>query len=94
MNNTECKTKTYNLFINSSNQANLSSIENSSHVQLNAILVFIHPYELEQLDLDEFNIDIRVDDNGAITIGDKTVKAVEIQPGLKILGVIRNSNYQ
>jgi hypothetical protein len=81
--------KTYNFLINASNQANLASSSNMSAIQLNSILVFINPYELEKLNFEDLDINIQVDEKGIIKVNDLPVEPIEIKPGIRILGIAK-----
>lgn len=89
MESAESSKKTYNFLINASNQANLSSSSNMSAVQLNSILVFINPYELEKLNFEDLDIDIQVDGKGIIKVNGLPVEPIEIKPGLRVLGITK-----
>ncbi len=79
--------KPYNFLINASNQANLSSNSNITAAQFNSFFVFIHPYELEKMNFDGFEINIDMDDKGNLCINDTTFEAIEISPGVKIFAI-------
>ncbi|MBZ4645617.1 MAG: hypothetical protein JG777_1106 [Clostridia bacterium] len=81
--------KFYNFLVNLSNQANLAGTNNISPVQLNSVLVFISPYALENLNFEGLDIDLRVDEKGSIWINDHPFQAIEIKPGVKVLGISR-----
>lgn len=89
MESSESSKKTYNFLINASNQANLASNSNMSAVQLNSILVFINPYQLERLNFEDLDIDIQIDERGNIKVNDLLIKPVEVKPGVKILGIVK-----
>jgi hypothetical protein len=79
----------YNLIINESNQANLCNNENISAAQINSVFVFINPYTLESFKVDGLNIDIKIDDNGFISVNGKEFEIVEAAPGVKIFGILK-----
>ncbi len=83
--------KTYNFLINASNQANLASSSNLSAIQLNSVLIFVYPYELEKLNFEGLDIDIRIDGRGVIRVNDIPVEAIEVKPGVKVLGISKKS---
>ncbi|NLX62912.1 MAG: hypothetical protein GXZ06_10530 [Tissierellia bacterium] len=77
----------YNFMINASNQANLANKENISPVQFNSIFVVIHPYYIERLNFESLNLDIRMNENGSISINNKNYNMIEIEPGIKVFGI-------
>lgn len=85
----ESSRKAYNFLINASNQANLVSSSNMSAVQLNSILIFINPYELEKLNFEDLDIDIQIDKKGVIKVNNLPVEPIEIKPGVKVLGIVK-----
>ncbi len=80
-------TKVYNFMINTSNQANLSRSNNISPVQLNAVFVLVNPYYIEQFNIEDLDLNLKVDKERTITINDKNYEMLEIEPGVKIFGV-------
>ncbi|MFZ5988372.1 MAG: hypothetical protein ACOYWZ_14775 [Bacillota bacterium] len=88
--NTSVKDKKfYNFMINTSNQANLTNIENTSAMQMNSIFVFISPYVLEKVNIEGLDIDIRVDDKGLVHINNTQFEPVEITSGVSVLGILK-----
>jgi len=83
--------KAFNLLINASNQANLCSIKNTKGIQLNSILVFIEPYVLEQMEMEEMDIHINIDETGGLRINNTHVEAIEITPGIKVFGLLKTN---
>lgn len=79
--------KIYNFMINASNQANLANKNNVSPVQLNSVIVVINPYYIEKLNFENLNLDIRMNENGVITINNKNYNMIEIEPGIKVFGI-------
>lgn len=80
-------TKVYNFMINTSNQANLSRSNNISPVQLNAVFVLVNPYYIKQFNIEDLDLNLKVDKERTITINDKNYEMLEIEPGVKIFGV-------
>lgn len=80
-------TKVYNFMINTSNQANLSRSNNISPVQLNAVFVLVNPYYIEQFNIEDLDLNLKVDKERTITINDKNYEMLESEPGVKIFGV-------
>ncbi len=83
----EDDSRTYNFMINTSNQANLSRINNVSPVQLNAVFILIHPYYIEKFNIKGMELDLKVNEEGVITINNKNYEMLEVEPGIKIFGV-------
>ncbi len=81
--------KSYNFLINASNQANMAGISNHSSLQLNAIFFFISPYYIEKFKLEGLDLDFKVDEKGVIWINNVPFEAREVQPGIKVLGIIK-----
>jgi hypothetical protein len=80
-------TRIYNFMINTSNQANLSRSNNISPVQLNAVFVLVNPCYIEQFNIGDLDLNLKVDKEGTVTINDKSYDMLEIEPGVKIFGV-------
>jgi len=87
--NGECRF--FNFLVNCSNQANLVLTNDLRHNQVNVVLVLVHPYYINDIDLEEFNLRIKVDGDGQITVDDLRFEAHEIQPGIKVFGIVKNS---
>lgn len=85
----DSENKYYNFMINASNQANLSSSNNVSPIQLNSVFVFIAPYTLEKADIEGLDVDIRMDDKGSVFINNVEFKPVEITSGVSVLGILK-----
>ncbi len=83
--------KPIQFLINASNQANVSSTSNVTAVQLNAFLVFIEPYELESLNLEGFDIEVNMEEDGKVRIDGLTFETIEVKPGVKVLGIFKPS---
>jgi len=83
--------KIFNFLINASNQANLSRNNNISPIQLNSIFVVISPYYIEKLNIEGMDINIDINEEGIITINNKSYEMVEIEPGVKIFGISKVS---
>jgi hypothetical protein len=77
----------YNFMINASNQANLANKHNVSPVQVNSVFVVINPYYIEKLNFESLNLDIRMNENGVISINNKNYRMIEIEPGIKVFGI-------
>ncbi|NLY77407.1 MAG: hypothetical protein GX080_04875 [Tissierellia bacterium] len=80
-------TRIYNFMINASNQANLSRSNNLSPIQLNAVFVLVNPYYMEQFNIEDLDLNLKVDEEGVIRINNKNYEMLEIEPGIKIFGV-------
>lgn len=83
--------KIYNFMINASNQANLSRNKNISPMQLNSIFVVISPYYIEKLNIEGMDINIDIDEEGIVTINNKNFEMIEIEPGVKVFGISKES---
>jgi len=81
----------FNFLINASNQANLTDTYNMSSVQANVLFVLVNPYYVDSFDLDNMNLNIRMNENNKIIINGKEFNTVEIQPGIRVFGVIENN---
>lgn len=79
----------FSFLINASNQANLAKVNKVKQTQINALLVLIHPYYIKNLDLEDFNLTIDVSEAGNIRIEDCELKLLEIKPGVKVFGIIK-----
>lgn len=79
--------KIYNFMINASNQANLANKHNSSPIQINSVFVVINPYYIDKLNFENLNLDIRMNENGVISINNKNYHMIEIEPGIKVFGI-------
>lgn len=79
--------KIYNFMINASNQANLSNNRDISPVQISSVFVVINPYYIERLNFEKLNLDIRMNENGVISINNKNYHMIEIEPGIKVFGI-------
>lgn len=79
----------FNFLINASNQANLANTSDLTYSQINALFVLVYPYSLENFDIEGLNLDIKMSEDGSIYIDGKNFEAVEIQPGIKILGIVK-----
>lgn len=80
-------TRIYNFMINASNQANLSRSNNLSPIQLIAVFVLVNPYYMEQFNIEDLDLNLKVDEEGVIRINNKNYEMLEIEPGIKIFGV-------
>lgn len=80
-------TRIYNFMINASNQANLSRSNNLSPIQLNAVFALVNPYYMEQFNIEDLDLNLKVDEEGVIRINNKNYEMLEIEPGIKIFGV-------
>jgi len=76
-----------NFMINASNQANLANRQNTSPVQVNSVFVVINPYYIERLSLENLNLDIRMNENGILSINNRSFRMIEIEPGIKVFGI-------
>lgn len=83
--------KCFNFIINASNQANLINTYKLPSTQINAVFILIHPYCIEDFNLEDMNLSIKMNEEGSILIDDKEYKAVEVQPGIKVFGILRNN---
>ncbi len=81
----------FNFLINASNQANLTDTYNMSSVQANVLFVLIHPYYINSFDLENMNLNVRMNENNKVFINDKEFDTVEIQPGIRVFGIIKNN---
>lgn len=79
--------KIYNFMINASNQANLANKHNVSPIQINSVFVVINPYYIDKLNFENLNLDIRMNENGVISINNKNYHMIEIEPGIKVFGI-------
>ena len=79
--------KIYNFMINASNQANLANKRNVSPVQVNSVFVVINPYYIERLNFENLNLDIKMNENGVISINNRNFRMIEIEPGIKVFGI-------
>ena len=77
----------YNFMINASNKANLANRQNTSPVQVNSVFVVINPYYIERLSLENLNLDIRMNENGILSINNRSFRMIEIEPGIKVFGI-------
>lgn len=75
--------------INASNQMSLSKVSNLSNIQANAVFILIHPYYIDNFNMEDMDIVIKMDGEGAIYIDNKAFEAIELKPGIKIFGVAR-----
>ncbi|MGF7185433.1 hypothetical protein GGQ84_001522 [Desulfitispora alkaliphila] len=80
--------KQFNFLINASNQANLSGAKNGTQVQINSLFLMISPFELENCEFEDLNIDIKADEQGNFWVNDRKFKLIEISPGVNILGIV------
>jgi len=87
----EDNNKYFNFLINASNQANLTDTYDMSSVQANVLFVLVNPYYIDNFDLDNMNLSIRMNENNKVFINDKEFNTVEIQPGIRVFGVIENN---
>ncbi len=85
----EGQEKSYNFLINASNQANLVGTDNISPVQINSLFIFVSPYVLEKVNMDELDIDISVDKNGKININGHCFEPIEVKSGINVLGILK-----
>lgn len=83
----DADSKIYNFMINASNQANLANKHNVSPVQFNSVFVVIHPYYIERLNFENLDLDIRMNENGSISINNRNYKLIEIEPGIRVFGI-------
>lgn len=79
--------KFYNFLINASNQANLVGSQKISPVQINTVLVLIDPYKLENLEFEGLDINVSTDENNIVRINNQPFEAIEIEPGVRVLGI-------
>ncbi|NLW23533.1 MAG: hypothetical protein GXY88_09850 [Tissierellia bacterium] len=79
----------YNFMINASNQANLTSNNNISPVQLNSIFIVIDPYYIEKLNIEGLDLEIKMGEDNRITINNRNYEMVELEPGIKIFGICK-----
>lgn len=79
--------KIYNFMINASNQANLANKHSASPVQINSVFVVINPYYIEKLNFENLNLDIRMNENGVISINNKNYHMIEIESGIRVFGI-------
>ena len=81
----------FNFLINAANQANLTDTYNMSSVQANVLFVLVHPYYIDSFDIENMNLNMRMGENNKVIINDKEFDTVEIQPGIRAFGVIKDS---
>ncbi|EPR10474.1 hypothetical protein [Ruminiclostridium papyrosolvens] len=85
----ESQKKSYNFLINASNQANLVGTDNVSPVQINSLFIFVSPYVLEKVNMDDLDIDISIDKNGKIHIDGHCFDTIEVKSGINVLGILK-----
>ncbi|SCY50257.1 hypothetical protein [Alkaliphilus peptidifermentans] len=78
-----------NLLINATNQANMYKTKNNNTTQINSIFIFVDPYQLESLELEDLTIEINVDDKGNFIIDNEEFKPIELKKGIKVLGLTK-----
>lgn len=83
--------KYLNFLINASNQTNLTNTRNLSSVQANVLFVLVNPYYIDSLNLEDMNLDIRMNENNMVVINNRKFETVEIHPGIRIFGIIKNN---
>lgn len=83
--------KHFNFLINASNQANLIDTYNMSSVQANVLFVLIQPCYIDSISMEDINLNIKMNENNSIVINDREFEAVEIQPGIRVFGINKNS---
>lgn len=76
-----------NFLINASNQANLSNKKNADSLQMNVVMVLVSPYEIDKLNFEDLDLDMTIDEKGIININGNPFETVEIEPGVRILGI-------
>ncbi|MCR2042854.1 hypothetical protein [Anaerosalibacter massiliensis] len=81
----------YNFMINASNQANLTNNNNISPIQLNSIFVILNPYYIDKFNIEGLDLDLKIDEKGILTINNKRFELIEIEPGVKIFGISKES---
>ena len=85
------ESKIYNFMINASNQANLAGNNNISPMQLSSIFVVINPYYIEKLNIEELDLDIKMNEDNIVTINNKNYEMIEIEQGIKIFGICKQN---
>lgn len=83
--------KCFNFIINASNQANLTNTYKLPSTQINAVFVLINPYCIEDFNLEDMNLSIKMSEEGSILIDNKEYKAVEVEPGIRVFGILKNN---
>lgn len=83
--------KYFNFLINATNQANLTDTYNMSSVQANVLFVLVNPYYIDNFQLENMNLNIKMTESDKVIINDKEFSTVEIQPGIRVFGVIENN---
>ncbi|WP_242866775.1 hypothetical protein [Abyssisolibacter fermentans] len=83
------KGSSYNFLVNASNQANLVNTYNLSPLQLNSIFVLISPYYIENFNIEDLNINVKINEEGIVWLNDKEFKTLEIEKGVKVFGIVK-----
>lgn len=85
----EAKKGIYNFMTNLNNQSNIVDTNNLSMDQINSVFILISPYYVNEYNLEGFDINLNIDEKGKIFINNKEYEALEIEPGVKLFGVIK-----
>ncbi|KAB3534140.1 hypothetical protein F8154_09385 [Alkaliphilus pronyensis] len=82
-------TKNISFMINASNQANIYKTENNNTLQINSIFLFVDGYKLEALELEELQLEIKIDKDGNFIIENNMYQPIEIKDGVKLLALVK-----
>ncbi|NLM98148.1 MAG: hypothetical protein GX175_11175 [Halanaerobiaceae bacterium] len=78
-----------NFLINASNQANLTTVNDLSAVQINSVFIFVDPYRLKNFSIEELpDLEIQMNDGQSIRLNNQDFELIEISPGISVFGVL------
>lgn len=77
--------------INTSNQANLTDVNDISAYQINSVFIFVDPYRLENFKIEEApELEVDMDKKGHVWINNQEYELIEIKPGISIFGIVKH----
>ncbi|MCW3490611.1 hypothetical protein [Dethiobacter alkaliphilus] len=79
--------QSFNILVNASNQANLADVKDLNTQQINSIFLLVSPYYVEKFNMEGLDLDIKIDDDGILWVGNQCFEPIEVARGVKIIGI-------